>query len=89
MTFLLEHFVNHHCLSRRQVYNWYIDKDLHSYQGFDGAKQLTAPFIKSLWSGNANKVNVENMSASQTITTNPTTVEQCDNMQIKDESNVS
>ncbi len=91
MTFILQHFVDHHAISRRQILNWYTDKDLHGYQGFDGVKQLTAPFIKLLWSATANKVTTENTSASsgvQTVTTNPITVAEYNTAQVKEEPNV-
>jgi hypothetical protein len=92
MTFLLQHFVDYHCISRRQILNWYTDKNLHSYQGFDGAKQLTTPFIKLLWAGTASKATTENscqVSDTRTVIVNPTTVVgQCDTTQIKDEPSV-
>lgn len=55
MTFLLKYFVEHKCLSRRQIFNWYNNRDANGYQGFDGAKQMTAPFIKSEWTNNTGK----------------------------------
>ena len=91
MTFILQHFVDHHAISRRQILNWYTDKDLQGYQGFDGVKQLTTPFIKSLWSATANKVATGNTTASsdvQTVTTNPITVAESNITQVKEEPNV-
>ncbi|UJR08581.1 hypothetical protein I4U23_012840 [Adineta vaga] len=49
MTFILQYFVDSKCLNRNQIFYWYHNKNEYSYKGFDGAKQMTAPFIKSLW----------------------------------------
>lgn len=49
MTFLLQYFIDNQCLSRKQIVNWYSNRDLSGYEGFDGVKQMTTPFIKSLW----------------------------------------
>lgn len=60
MTFILQFFIDHQCLSRNQVVNWYNNRDLDGYEGFDGVKQLTTPFIKSLWISNNGKFIIEN-----------------------------
>ena len=56
MTFLLQYFFEQKCLTRRQIYNWYSNKDTDVYQGFDGAKQMTTPFIQSLWTNSTGKI---------------------------------
>jgi hypothetical protein len=56
MTFLLQFFVEKKCISRKQVFNWYNNKDENGYKGFDGAKQMTAPFIRSFWTDNNGKI---------------------------------
>jgi hypothetical protein len=59
MTFLLQYFVEHQCLTRTQILSWYNSKDLPGYEDFDGIKQLTAPFIKSFWINNQGKFVIE------------------------------
>ncbi|CAF3835505.1 unnamed protein product [Adineta steineri] len=54
MTFLLHFFVDHQCISAHQISHWYYNKDINAYTGFDGAKQMTAPFINSLWTDQFN-----------------------------------
>ncbi|CAF1120748.1 unnamed protein product [Adineta ricciae] len=49
MTMILQFFVDNNCLNVNQVIYWFKNKDENAYKGFDGAKQMTAPFIKSLW----------------------------------------
>ena len=49
MTTILHLFVDNNCLNVNQVIYWFKNKDENVYKGFDGAKQMTAPFIKSLW----------------------------------------
>jgi hypothetical protein len=48
MTFLLHYFIDNQCLTQNQIINWYNNIGLQDYEGFDGVKQLTAPFIKSI-----------------------------------------
>ena len=55
MTFLLQYFIDHQCLNRHHIISWYNSRDLHGYEGFDGIKQLTAPFLKTLWVNNKGK----------------------------------
>ncbi|CAF0850152.1 unnamed protein product [Adineta steineri] len=54
MTFLLHFFVDHQCISAHQISHWYYNKDINAYTGFDGAKQMTAPFINSFWTDQSN-----------------------------------
>ncbi len=55
MTFLLQYFIDHQCLSRYQIMHWYKNKELDDYEGFDVMKQLTVPFLKSLLTSNTGK----------------------------------
>jgi hypothetical protein len=48
MTFLLQFFLNHQCINQKQILDWYNNKDTLDYAGFDSARQLASPFIKSL-----------------------------------------
>ncbi|CAF3566102.1 unnamed protein product [Rotaria sordida] len=81
MTFLLQYFVNHQCISRNEIVDWYNNIELHGYQGFDDAKQLTAPFIKSLCINNT-------VSNTQTVIVNQNLVEQFNTNEIKREPGV-
>ncbi|CAF0818043.1 unnamed protein product [Adineta steineri] len=54
MTFLLHFFVDHQYISAHQISHWYYNKDINAYTGFDGAKQMTAPFINSFWTDQSN-----------------------------------
>jgi hypothetical protein len=55
MTFLLQFFLNHQCVDRNQILNWY-DKDIHGYKGFNLAKQLATPFIRSFSTSQTGKI---------------------------------
>jgi hypothetical protein len=48
MTFLLQFFVNHQCISENLILDWYNKNDAHGYMGYEEAKQLAEPFVKSL-----------------------------------------
>lgn len=48
MTFLLQFFLTHECINQNHILDWYNSNDTHGYMGFQEARQLTEPFIKSL-----------------------------------------
>ncbi|CAF3509965.1 unnamed protein product [Rotaria socialis] len=52
MTFLLQFFVNHECISQKQILHWYNNVQLHTCMDFDGARLLIEPYIKTIWSNN-------------------------------------
>ena len=64
MTFLLQFFLNHQCINQKQILDWYNNKDTLDYAGFNSARQLASPFIKSL---STNKTDLVN---EQTVSTN-------------------
>ncbi|CAF3525801.1 unnamed protein product, partial [Rotaria sp. Silwood2] len=78
MTFLLQYFVNHQCISRNEILDWYDKIDLHGYQGFDDAKLLTAPFIKSL-------LTIDIVSNVHMVSTNQNSVLLSDTIELKQE----
>ncbi len=55
MTFLLQFFLNHGCIDLNQILNWY-SKDIHGYKGFNLAKQLATPFIRSCSTSQTGKI---------------------------------
>jgi hypothetical protein len=51
MTFLLQFFLDHQCIDRLQIFQWYKNRDVLgvlAYKGFHQAKHLATPFIRSL-----------------------------------------
>lgn len=48
MIFLLQFFINHQCLNRNQILDWYHAKHTHGYKGFSQAKSLASHFIQQL-----------------------------------------
>jgi len=40
--------MNHQCLTRNQILDWYHAKHTQGYQGFPQAKSLVSQFIKQL-----------------------------------------
>lgn len=52
MPFLLQFFLDHHCINRQQILDWYKERDMLAYQGLYHAKQLATSFIKSLTEAN-------------------------------------
>ena len=48
MTFLLQYFLNHQCIDRSQILEWYNADDGRDYRGFTAAKQFATSFINSL-----------------------------------------
>ncbi len=48
MTFVLQFFLKHQCITQNLILKWYNNNDAHGYMGFQEAKQLAEPFIKSL-----------------------------------------
>ncbi|CAF1120731.1 unnamed protein product [Adineta ricciae] len=50
MTFLLQFFVAHHCISGKFIRDWYHNRRSNPYRGFTTAKQLATPFMQSITS---------------------------------------
>ncbi len=48
ITFLLQFFLNHHCIDQEQILKWYNHRGTFRYEGFSQAKQLARQFIESL-----------------------------------------
>jgi hypothetical protein len=48
MAFLLQFFLDHQCIDRHQIFDWYKNGDVHGYKGFHQAKMLATRFITSL-----------------------------------------
>ena len=48
MSFLLQFFLNHHCIDQKQILNWYSNGNENGYEGFDNARKLASSYIKSL-----------------------------------------
>jgi hypothetical protein len=87
MTFLLQFFLNHQCIDQNQIITWYTNQDalgVLAYKGFDHAKKLATPFIKSL----STKQSVADQSIKMEIKeeTKQTVVNQSVKMEIKEET---
>ncbi|CAF0821246.1 unnamed protein product [Adineta ricciae] len=50
MTFLLQFFINHHCITGKFIRDWYHNKHKNPYRGFTTAKQLARSFMQSITS---------------------------------------
>ncbi|CAF1489455.1 unnamed protein product [Adineta steineri] len=78
MIFLLKFFLNHQLINSTIILNWYNDKTMISYEGFEFVKDLATPFIKSISIART----VDN---TQPITTGIKPTEQKTSITIKDE----
>jgi hypothetical protein len=72
MTFLLQFFLNYQCIDQYKILKWYNHRGSFRYEGFDNAKQLAKPFIESL-------------NNTQTVSTNPISVDQSSKIEVKQE----
>jgi hypothetical protein len=45
---LLKFFLNHQCITKETVLDWYINGAQYGYSGFEKAKQCAKPFIDQL-----------------------------------------
>jgi len=61
MTFLLQFFLDHGCISQDLLVDWYTNNDAHGYMGFQEAKQLAKPFVESLLAFDTSKVDLKSM----------------------------
>ncbi|CAF2045150.1 unnamed protein product [Rotaria magnacalcarata] len=78
MTFLLQFFVNHQCISQKQILRWYNNVKLHTCMGFEGARLLIEPYIKTLLSNNT-------VTNHETVSVNRNMVKLSDFIEIKKE----
>ncbi len=67
MTFLLEFFLNHQCITQNLILEWYNNNDAHGYMGFQEAKRLAEPFIKSLSTSDTAEAAINDMISINNI----------------------
>ena len=48
MTFLLQFFMSHHCITDKFICDWYHNKQRSLYQGHTTAKRLATLFVQSI-----------------------------------------
>jgi hypothetical protein len=81
MTFLLQFFLNNHCIDQNQILKWY--NSGNDYIGFVKAKRLATSFIESLSTKESHTIN------EQIAPTNPTSAYQGFRIDIKGEPMIS